>query len=95
MIGKIALVLFYLVAPAAVLWACRKVKLLDKLGPVLTLYILGVVVANLHIIPADFHGIQKILQDVMIPLAIPMMLFGCNFKDFKAGVSAKAFVIGV
>lgn len=95
MIGKIALVLFYLVAPAAVLWACRKVKFLDKVGPVLTLYILGVVVANLHIIPADLHGIQKILQDVMIPLAIPMMLFGCNFKNFKAGVSAKAFVIGV
>ena len=95
MLGKIALVLLYLLAPAAVLWSCRKVKFLDKLGPVLTLYILGVVIANLHIIPADCHGIQKILQDVMIPLAIPMMLFGCNFRSFKAGVSAKAFVIGI
>ena len=95
MIGKIALVLFYLLAPAAVLWACRKVKVLDKVGPVLTLYILGVIVANLHIVPDDYYSIQKILQDVMIPLAIPMMLFGCNFKSFKAGVSAKAFVIGV
>ena len=87
--------LFYLLAPAAVLWACRKVKVLDKVGPVLTLYILGVIVANLHIVPDDYYSIQKILQDVMIPLAIPMMLFGCNFKSFKAGVSAKAFVIGV
>ena len=95
MIGKIALVLFYLLAPAAVLWACRKVKVLDKVGPVLTLYILGVIVANLHIVPDDYYSIQKILQDVMNPLAIPMMLFGCNFKSFKAGVSAKAFVIGV
>ena len=95
MIGKIALVLFYLLAPAAVLWACRKVKVLDKVGPVLTLYILGVIVANLHIVPDDYYSIQKILQDVMIPLAIPMMLFGCNFKNFKAGVSAKAFVIGL
>lgn len=87
--------LFYLLAPAAVLWTCRKVKVLDKVGPVLTLYILGVIVANLHIVPDDYYSIQKILQDVMIPLAIPMMLFGCNFKSFKAGVSAKAFVIGV
>lgn len=87
--------LFYLLAPAAVLWACRKVKVLDKVGPVLTLYILGVIVANLHIVPDDYYSIQKILQDVMIPLAIPMMLFGCNFKNFKAGVSAKAFVIGL
>ena len=93
MIAKLLIVVFYLLAPAGVLWACRRVKFLDKVGPVLTLYILGVVVANLHIVPESCHGIQKILQDVMIPLAIPMMLFGCNFKEFKAGVTAKAFVI--
>lgn len=95
MIAKLLIILFYLLAPAGVLWACRKSKVLDKVGPVLTLYILGVVVANLHIVPAECHGIQKTLQDVMIPLAIPMMLFGCNFKNFKAGVTAKAFIIGI
>ena len=93
MIAKLSIIVFYLLAPAVVLWGCRRVKFLDKVGPVLTLYILGVVVANLHIVPEDCHGIQKVLQDVMIPLAIPMMLFGCNFKDFKAGVTAKAFII--
>ena len=93
MIAKLLIVVFYLLAPAGVLWACRRVKFLDKVGPVLTLYILGVVVANLHIVPESCYGIQKTLQDVMIPLAIPMMLFGCNFKEFKAGVTAKAFVI--
>ena len=93
MIAKLSIIVFYLLAPAVVLWGCRRVKFLDKVGPVLTLYILGVVVANLHIVPESCHGIQKILQDVMIPLAIPMMLFGCNFKDFKAGVTAKAFIV--
>ncbi len=95
MIGKLLLVVFYLLAPAAVLWACRKVKVLNKVGPVLTLYILGVIIANLHIVPAEYGGIQKLLQDVMIPLAIPMMLFGCNFKNFKAGVTVRAFIVGV
>lgn len=95
MIAKILIVLFYLLAPALVLWSCRKVKVLNKVGPVLTLYILGVVIANLHIVPEDCKAIQKTLQDVMIPLAIPMMLFGCNFKNFKAGVTVRAFVIGV
>ena len=94
MISKILLILFYLLFPALVLWGCRKVKLLNKVGPVLTLYILGVVIANLHIIPADMYGIQKTIQDVMIPLAIPMMLFGCNFKNFKAGVTVRAFIVG-
>ena len=95
MIGKLLLILFYLLAPAAVLYACRKVKVLNKIGPVLTLYVFGVIVANLHIIPSSLHGIQKIMQDVMIPLAIPMMLFGCNFKNFKAGVTVRAFIVGV
>lgn len=95
MIAKLLIIVFYLLVPAGVLWACRKVKFLDKVGPVLTLYILGVVVANLHIVPADCQGIQKTLQDVMIPLAIPMMLFGCNFKNFNAGTTVKAFVIGI
>ncbi len=78
-----------------VLWVCRKVKVLNKIGPVLTLYILGVIIANLHIVPEDCKGIQKMLQDVMIPLAIPMMLFGCNFKNFKAGVTVRAFIVGI
>ena len=95
MIGKLLLILFYLLAPAAVLYACRKVKVLNKIGPVLTLYVFGVIIANLHIIPSELHGIQKLMQDVMIPLAIPMMLFGCNFKNFKAGVTVRAFIVGV
>lgn len=95
MISKLLLILFYLLAPAGVLWACRKVKVLDKVGPVLTLYILGVVIANLHIVPTNLGGIQKTLQDVMIPLAIPMMLFCCNLRSLKAASTAKAFVIGV
>lgn len=93
MIGKLLLIAFYLLAPAAILWGCRKVKVLNKVGPVLTLYILGVVIANLHIVPTDYQGIQKTLQDVMIPLAIPMMLFGCNLKSMKAGSTVKAFIV--
>lgn len=95
MISKLLLILFYLLAPAAILWACRRSKLLGKVGPVLSLYILGVVIANLHIVPEGLGGIQKTLQDVMIPLAIPMMLFSCNLRSLKAGTTIKAFVIGV
>ncbi len=95
MIAKLLLIIFYLLAPAGILWACRRSKWLGKVGPVLSLYILGVVIANLHIVPTNLGGIQKTLQDVMIPLAIPMMLFSCNLRSLKAGTTIKAFVIGV
>lgn len=101
MIAKLLLVLFYLLAPAGVLWATRKFDLLHRLGPVLTLYILGVIVANIGIFPSDpdtqksFLAFQESVSEVLVPLALPMMLFGCNFKRFSIGKSLGALIVGV
>ncbi|MBR2050346.1 MAG: DUF819 family protein [Rikenellaceae bacterium] len=101
MIAKLLLVIFYLLAPAGVLWATRKFDLLRRLGPVLTLYILGVVVANIGIFPSDpeahksFLDFQESVSEILVPLALPMMLFGCNFKRFSVGKSLSAFIVGV
>lgn len=101
MIAKLLLVVFYLLAPAGVLWATRKFDLLRRLGPVLTLYILGVVVANIGIFPSDpeahksFLDFQESVSEILVPLALPMMLFGCNFKRFSVGKSLSAFIVGV
>lgn len=95
MIGKIALVLFYLLSPAAVLWACNKWKILNKIGPVLILYFLGIIVANLNLIPADCAGLQDTISTIAIPLALPMMLYSCNFKRFSVKTSLKITIIGI
>lgn len=95
MITTILVILFYLLAPAAVVWACTKVKVLGKIGPVLVLYILGVLVTNLRILPQGLEGLQNSLSEILVPLAIPMMLFGCNFKNFSAKQSLVSFIIGV
>ena len=100
MIGNILLLLFYLTAPAGILFICRKTKIFNKIGPVLTLYILGVIVANIGIFPSEkiaydkLFGFMESFSEVLIPLALPMILFGCNFKKFSLGKSLKAFVIG-
>ena len=100
MIGNILLLLFYLIAPAGILFICRKTKIFNKIGPVLTLYILGVIVANIGIFPTEeaaydkLFGFMESFSGVLIPLALPMILFGCNFKKFSLGKSVKAFVAG-
>lgn len=100
MIAKLLLIIFYILAPAAVLWVCRRVKVLNKIGPVLTLYILGVVVANIGLFPTDpeehkaFTDFQDSISSILVPLALPMMLFGCNFKKFSLGKSLGALIIG-
>lgn len=101
MIAKLLLVLFYLLAPAGVLWATQRFDLLRRLGPVLSLYILGVVVANIGIFPSEpeehksLLAFQESVSEILVPLALPMMLFGCNFKRFSIGKSLMAFVVGI
>ncbi len=100
MIGNILLLLFYLAAPAGILFICRKNKVFGKIGPVLTLYLLGVLVANIGIFPTEETEYKKLFDfmesfsGALIPLALPMILFGCNFKKFSLGKSLGAFVIG-
>ena len=100
MLTNIFLIIFYLVAPAGVLYICRKNKVFNKIGPVLTLYLLGVIIANVGIFPKEQAAYEKLLgfmksfSNALIPLALPMILFGCNFKKFSLDKSLKAFVAG-
>lgn len=85
MIYQICLVLVFVLMPALVLRLCRKVKWIGKLGPILTLYILGVIIGNLGNIfgvelPESTSSIQSILSSVTVPFAIPLMLLGCTFS---------------
>lgn len=93
--GLAVLIIFYLLSPAAVLWACNKWKILNKIGPVLLLYILGIILANLNLIPAGCKGIQDTISTIAIPLALPMMLYSCNFKKFSIKTSLKITIIGI
>ena len=100
MLTNALLLIFYIVAPAGVLFICRKNKVFNKIGPVLTLYLLGVLVANIGILPTEEIAYKKIFDfmesfsGALIPLALPMILFGCNFRKFSLGKSVGAFVIG-
>lgn len=95
MVYQISLVLLFVLMPALVLFLCRKVKWVGKLGPVLTLYILGVIVGNIGNIfgvelPESTSGIQNILSTVTVPFAIPLMLLGCTFSK---GDGRKYFMV--
>ena len=85
MIYQICLVLVFVLMPALVLLLCRKVKWIGKLGPILTLYIIGVIIGNLGNIfgiklPESTSSIQNVLSSVTVPFAIPLMLLGCTFS---------------
>ena len=90
----VAVSTLFCLAPAGVIWLCRRVPLLDKVGPMMILYALGMIIGN---IPVDIPKIavaQEIATSATIPLAIPMMLFGCRFTRKDASTQLKVVVSG-
>ncbi len=88
--------LIFIFMPAVVLWLCKKVNFLGKIGPILILYIIGVLLGQIPGLNNDAtFALKDKITTIMIPLALPMMLFGCqfNFKDMK-GVG-KSLIAGL
>ena len=88
------LAIMFCTVPAGVLWLCRKYPILDKIGPVMILYVIGVIIANVPM-PAEITKLQGIIPTIMIPLAIPMMLFGCTFKTSELSLQLRLITSGV
>lgn len=93
-LNYIVALLFYLATPAVVLWFCRRLPLLGKIGPIMLLYAIGMIVGNAFILPSEMLVLQELLPNVMVPLAIPMMLFGCSFSRSELALQFKVCISG-
>ena len=91
--------LFYFLFPSLVIFLCRRYSVLDKIGDILLLYIVGILVSNLIVFPLglgeSIKGIQDALSSVTILFAFPMILFGCDFKNWKLKKAIVALCIGL
>ena len=94
-INYIILVISFCVIPAGVLWLCRKVSFLGKIGPVLILYLIGLLIGNLGLMPDQLPAVQELMSNAMVPLAIPLMLFGCTFRKEGTRSQILALITGM
>ena len=90
----ILLTALFCLIPAGVIWLCRKYPFLDTIGPIMILYAIGIVIGNLPFMPEQMKVLQEMIPNVVIPLAIPMMLFGCVFTSKEMGLQIKIVVSG-
>ncbi|MBQ3260344.1 MAG: DUF819 family protein [Alistipes sp.] len=88
------IIVIFLLTPAGVIWLCRRFPLLDKIGPIMILYAVGMIFGNMPFAPEEIAPIQEIMPNVLIPLAIPMMLFGCSFSSKDAPLQLKVVSSG-
>ncbi len=78
----------YLLFPIIIVSAFHKWKILQKIGTVILAYAVGIIMSLTGFVtfepgPADaatFESIQKLIMNISVPLAIPLMLFNCDFK---------------
>ena len=102
MLLKIILIIFYLVAPAAVLYGCRRWRWMDKIGPILILYFLGAIIANLGIFPVSgtpegdsLLKLQNNFSTVLVPMAIPMILLSFTYRKGETKDQLIAMITGL
>lgn len=94
-LNSIILLIIFVLAPIGVLWLCRHVKFCGKVGPILLLYIIGFIIGNLPFINEGTMPLKDTITSVMIPLAIPMLLFACSFDFSILKGSAKVLILGL
>ena len=86
--------LIFVLAPALALWLCRRFSVLDKIGPIMILYAFGIILGNIPWKPAEMPLMQELATSISIPLAIPMMLFGCRFTLSEASQQLRVCISG-
>ena len=90
----ILLALIFCLAPAGVIWLCRRFPLLDSVGPIMILYAMGMLIGNLPIDIPNIAIVQKVATEATVPLAIPMMLFACRFTRSDVSTQLKVVISG-
>lgn len=94
-VNWIILIAGFCLIPSVVLMLCRKYGFLKKIGPVMILYALGIIIGNTGLMPEQMPAVQELLSNAMVPLAIPLMLFGCTFNMKGARSQILALVTGM
>lgn len=72
-------VLFFII-PVFILLACRKISILEKIGPIIIAYIFGIGIGNLQILPENSDKLQESIVAITILIAIPLLLFSSDIR---------------
>lgn len=90
MIRVYVVLALYVLVPVLIIECFKRWTWMKKIGTVVAAYAVGIIFALTGLshfdaetsaaAAASFNGIQKMLMSITVPLAIPLMLFNCDFK---------------
>ena len=96
----VLLALYYLLFPALTLFLCHRYPAVDKVGAGIICYGAGMLISIVGLVPEGSSSLQMIFMTITVPLSIPLMLFGVDFKRWsrlagKTFLSLVFMIIGV
>lgn len=78
------IIAIYLLSPIIIAIGFQRYPLVQKIGTVIVAYAIGIILALTGFVKtADVQvldSVQNVIMNVSVPLAIPLMLFSCDFK---------------
>jgi len=80
----IIFVLILLVLPAALLWLIERQRWAKKIGAIILCYIMGLILGNTGLLPDSAAAVKVALINVSIALALPMLLFTLNIREWSS-----------
>lgn len=87
----VLLAIFYVFAPLLILHLCHRFPFVNKLGAVVVAYITGLLLGNIGLLPTGSEQVQNLLTTIAIPVAIPLLLFSINIKNWLS-LAGKTFL---
>jgi uncharacterized membrane protein len=94
----------YIIFPILIIEAFKRWTIVQKIGTVVLAYAVGIIASLCGVfhfadptIGATFSKLQSTIMNVAVPLAIPLMLFNCDFKLWTKSLpkTAWALVAGI
>lgn len=95
MMQTILVLLYLLLVPLGVMMLAKKWTWIDKITPMTVLYIIGLAMGNTILVDPTAAEVCNLASNLAVPLCLPLMLFGCSFKNWSAPNALKAFLTGL
>ena len=98
------LIVFYLATPALIIFLSQKLMWMQKIGPIVIIYIIGLIIGNIGILNGDVpdynekvYKLQENISAISILIALPLLLMVLDFKNWAkmARKSLLSLILGV
>ena len=87
--------LYLFIVPLLIVLAAKKWPIIEKISPMVILYIIGLTVGNIGIIGENSLNVCTNVSNAVVLISIPLMLLGCDFRNWSAKTVLKTFLVGL